>query len=617
MRSKTTWVAGFLLIGSLLLQAARGAEGLPGRSVLPVQSMPAVCRDAPSELRRITPADVEAARAELLEAIGRLDRRLTIDGENGEAWRNYLRWAILRETLAGSEDPDLDIVGKAFSRYDAQYEGLRLRWFLDVKEALWRYHLLGSATDNPELPDGYREYLEEVAGLLEDYAKEPTAETAHEIGDAIHWLDGLGQASALTDAIRHHYARANVRLDLSADLIAAAFAESVDETAPVRDVILGADIYGTGRTTGAITARLLPGGTVEAFFHGTNISRTVGHKGPVRIYSNGRTELDARVRIVIGADGFAALPTVSQAETDSTITAIRSKRGSQFVEQLAWRQAARKKGEGERIGSCHAQQRLSRQIDDRIAEVIDRANEAFGDTFRNPLVDRNLYPRQLHVDSTATSLRVVALMANRSQLAAPTAPPELPERFDMALRVHESTVNNLADGFFSGMMFTDERIRRMATELLGETPDALMRNGEQEPWAITFARSRPMSVTFADDKITLTICGRSFQQGDTRHRGMDISAVYELVETREGFKAIRQGKLQAFPPGFKPGEDKLSAQQTATRRMIGRRFGKFLVKEFVFDGFTPPGNLQKVGRMRPVVMTCRDGWLSVAFKVVP
>jgi hypothetical protein len=171
----------------------------------------------------------------------------------------------------------------------------------------------------------------------------------------------------------------------------------------------------------------------------------------------------------------------------------------------------------------------------------------------------------------------------------------------------------LAAGALSGMILREERARRIATHLLGYVPKTLEPDATKDPWAIVFASTQPVSVTFVDDGFSLTIRGRSYYQGETSHPGMNVTAVYKIAPAEEGFKAIRQGNLQIFPPGFRPGEGrKLSTQQTVIRRLLRQRFEKALSAELLFDGFAPQGNLQRIGAVRPVLMTARDGWLTVA-----
>ena len=61
--------------------------------------LPAACRNAEAQFHPITPTDVQQVKDELIEALDRLDARLSQDGANGEAWRTYLKFAATKEAL--------------------------------------------------------------------------------------------------------------------------------------------------------------------------------------------------------------------------------------------------------------------------------------------------------------------------------------------------------------------------------------------------------------------------------------------------------------------------------------------------------------------------------------
>ena len=98
----------------------------------------------------ITQADVAQAKTVLLEALGRLDQRLTQAGPDGEDWRKYLRWDALQESLRGDKQPDMALLARIHARYIAGYDGLELVWFLDVQHALHNYIATIGAVDNPQ-----------------------------------------------------------------------------------------------------------------------------------------------------------------------------------------------------------------------------------------------------------------------------------------------------------------------------------------------------------------------------------------------------------------------------------------------------------------------------------
>jgi hypothetical protein len=587
-----------------------------------VDQLPADCRAAKADFHPLTAADLLEVKAELADAVARLERRLHAAGENGANWRKYLQLDQLRAQLEKGKTPDPAVLDAVYARYTAGQEGLELVWFLDVSQALRRYREMARNVGDPGLQARYGLLLDFLAGHLAAYTATHSAEEAVLIGQAVGQLEEARQAPALVRAIRHHFLRPNLLLKVSADLVAAGIAAPVDETAPVHEFILGTDVYGTGHTTGRVHAQMSPDesrGVIDAIFLGAVETRNIGYHGPVRIYSQGSTRVGARKRFWIDALGLGSLPTVSSAATTTTITDIRSRRGNCCIERIAWRRTCQQKGQAECIASRRAERRLNDRIDQQAAEKVRQANQAFRGKFRTPLVQRKLFPGQLRFTTTRQALHVTSLQADPSQLAAPSAAPQLPEDVDLALSLHESMINNLASSALAGTTLRAEAFEAMIVSLLGELPEQLKADEDQQDWAVSFSRRRqPISVTFAEDGFRVTVRGLRFYRGEESYPGMDVTADYKIARTEQGFSAVRQGDLQILPPGFVPGRGrKLSPREVVIRTLLQGRFGKIFKPEMMGEGFVPPGEWGKIGKMAPVQLACKDGWLSVAWRRAP
>lgn len=593
----------------------------PAEEVPPLGQLPAICRAAKAQFRPLTTADLEDLKVELVNSLARLDRRLDAAGENGARWRKYLQWRRLQAQLRDGKVPDLAVLDAVYKKYTAGHEGLELVWFLDVRQAVRRYRDMAGRLGNPALQTSYEQLLDFLAEHLEAHLDAPTAEEAWLISQAVYQLQEARQAPALVRAIRHHYRHPNLLMTVSADVIAAGIASSVDETGPVREVILGTDIYGTGHTTGKVSVELSPDqsrSVINAVFQGTVETRNVGYNGPVIIYSNGSSRVNARKRLWIDATGLGSLPTVSDAVTETEITGIRARRGGRFVERIAWRRTCKQKDQSEHIASRRTEKRINQRINQQVAETIGQANQAFAGKFREPLLQRNLFPQRLRFTTSRTALHVVSLQADQSQLAAPTAPPQLPEQCDLALSLHQSMINNLATSALAGTTLDNQTLETLIVKLLGELPEQLKGDEDQQSWAVAFSRRRqPLSVRFAENGLRVSIRGRRFYKGQESYPGMDVTADYKIVRTEQGFKAVRQGDLRIVPPGFVPGKTKLSPREVVIRTLLQRRFGKIFEKEMLGEGFVLPGKWNKAGEMRPIQLTSEDGWLTVAWRRVP
>src|SRR5690606_6563977 len=121
---------------------------------------------------------------------------------------------------------------------------------------------------------------------------------------------------------------------------------------------------------------------------------------------------------------------VAVANTSTTITGVNAH--LKLVERIAERRVAEQERQAEAIASRRAEVRLQRRMDSQAATDLARANQDFYNRFRRPLVRLDAFPQVLDFATTADSVRVTALHAGTSRLAAPTPPPPLTERHDLS-----------------------------------------------------------------------------------------------------------------------------------------------------------------------------------------
>ena len=254
--------------------------------------------------------------------------------------------------------------------------GLELVWFVDVRDALWRYTETAGAIGNPTWRAKYEKILDRLAKDLEASARQRTVDGAFRINQAIGLLSDARQTPELLAALRSKLSRPNVFVRVKSEVVGAGIAGPIDEVATIEDCILGTSIHGTGRTVGQTTVALVPSsdrGVVDVNHVATNTSQNVGYNGPVCIQTCGVTGLSACKRVWINADGWFDQPATACAEVHTTIQSICANR--QIVENIAWRRAGKQKGEAESIASQHARQRVSERVRPagrRHAQAIER-----------------------------------------------------------------------------------------------------------------------------------------------------------------------------------------------------------------------------------------------------
>ncbi len=564
----------------------------------------------------LQPGDLLRAAAQLRRATERLDDRLAADGDNGRAWARYLQLDELHAQLDG-DAPDVDVLEAAYRRFNAGHYGLNRVWFADVREALMRYTQVARAMQTPELEKAYAQYVETLASYLRSYAETPGAERAVQIGDAIGWLDSIGQAPGLVTAVREELARPNLFAGVSRRLIVAGIDEPVDETEPVRDNILGTQLYGTGHTVGQATASLVPNDHHAVFdltYLGVTQTRNTGYNGPVVVFSRGTTGIGARKRLWLNETGVHSHPARANATTKSQILDIQPQRGGGMVERIAWRRAMEQKHQAEAIASQRAAGRAGRRMDSRAAGMLVETNRDFEHKFRRPMMEHNLFPASLRFSTTDDALRVVSLQAGPAQLAAPGGPPPAPEPADLTLRIHESMVNNSARNALAGLTLNDAEFRLAVEEVLGQLPERLEPVPGEEPWGVSFDRAQPVEVQFADGGFRVTIRGRRYFQADQPHPGMNVSAQYRIVRDDAGFRAVREGEVEVVPPGL-ADDQRVGARYQVIRTLLIRRFTHIFQQEFRLEDLELPGRWAELGTMPVVHFEAENGWLTIAWKL--
>lgn len=581
-------------------------------AVAQAPALPDAVLQAESRFHPVTAGEVAAAKTALAESVGKLDAYLAKSGANGEGWRVYLKWPVLKEQLAAAK-PDGEALGGVYRQFSADQKGLELPVFANVAAAMESYlNLLASETE--DLKAKYVDNLKALAAELKDYAANHTEDLAVAVGGRLGWLDRTRQALAVVRAVRNRYSQPNLMVAASERLVGAGIAQPVDDTGPVRDYILGTSISGTGHTLGQVTLDLVPSedhATLETVLVGKTDTRSVGHNGPATIYTTGTAKIAGRKRIVIDADGVHGLPATGTAKVNSQINGISARCG--LVEKIATRKAGKSKGEAEMIAGQHAGVRVRERVDAQAGEQLAKAQADYLDKFRNPLVRRREFPSLLKFRTTADQLYLTALQANRDQLAAPGEAPQVDGEFDLVVRLHESMINNLASALLAGVTVKEEEMQKQVIELRGELPDELKSEADRDPWSITFANSRPISIKFSDNGFQVTVRGQRYTSGDREFRAMHVTADYKVEHVGNGARLVRQGDLLIVPPNFVQGQTRLSTQQITLRTLLQKRFGKLFKEEVKYEGLELPGQWAKAGRLDLKHLNVNGGWAALAW----
>ncbi|MDA1049495.1 MAG: hypothetical protein O3C40_03320 [Planctomycetota bacterium] len=596
-------------------------------------------RAAKGQARAITPEDVADAKARLLKDVQTLEAFLRANaGEQATARRELVKLDAMKAELAQEEAPSRQILGQSLIAYSENEAGLEAKAFTDVRKSLGDYldrlYISGFEGFSQE----YDRRIDELTTQLEAYEAAPSTKRAAEIGSSLEWFDRAGQIESVTSSIRGRHSHPNLHVVASQQLVGSGVRDAIDTTEPLREYILGASVRGTTRLTGNVDLDLIPSEERVAFditLAGDAVSNNVSYKRGVSIYSTGYTNVNASKRVYFDTEGVTSDAATATASTSSNVSSIAAK--CNLVRKIAWKQVNQKKHQAERIASGKAASRVAGRVDGQAGETLAEANENFQDKFRSPLIRRESFPELFDLSTTDTQLLVRLLRAGRAQLAAPGPAPQLQGEFDLGARVHESIAGNFSESMIGGVMLTDERIVEMYKQAEMEVPEDLKITQDSEPWAITFARSQPISVEFANGGVKVSVLCLNLHQGEgyspvslplkddktekLYRPEIRISREYDLTTPNDGgLQLVSKGDLSIEFIDLNGEPAKMyGARHAAAVGFLSKKFSAMLkpkLPEEATDGISLKGRWARIGKLKARVANAADGWLSIGWEQV-
>jgi hypothetical protein len=300
-----------------------------------------------------------------------------------------------------------------------------------------------------------------------------------------------------------------------------------------------------------------------------------------------------------------------------------------MITRIAWKKAGQQKPAAEREASRKARSRLQKRFDRQIADMIRQTNSRYHDKFRGPLTRKDLFPDSFVVHSTTEAVHVSARKAFDDQLAAPFAAEPLPAGHDAALVIHESMINNLAAHLLGGRKFNNkdadtasdseqiQNLRKLVKVYnVGETPE----DKKDAPWEITLASANPVTITFRDGKIKITVRGTRFLGIDEQEykrpmsvwtqfavaHGMNGSLWFNLESWDVEATAVETGGK--FQPADAPLRSKLRAR---LKDILGPQDAEQKLA-IEFQPIRPEGEASRVGKLVYTLCQPEKAWLTLA-----
>jgi hypothetical protein len=594
----------------------------PAAAQLPSRRLEDLANEALQATETFRPASetaVESAASGLRQALTPLNTLLG-RSKSGAAWRTYLDWPALEAQSASGMAADPATLRRLEQLLNATETGLDMPEFVRVRKAVTRYAEVADAARGNGA-NRMSQRLGTLASALLSASATGSAESLAPVPPILERLVESGQAPAVVAAIRGTASRPNILIEVHESLLARAVNRPVDQVSPVDEVVLGTRVRGSGHTRGNVRLDFVPSTDRAAFdlvFDATNIANTRGSQGPVTVNSRGVTNLGARRRFFLDEYTASASPVQASAATDSTVTgmAINSRFGKRMIQKIASRKIAETMPQAEAIAEGRARDRLRKQFQEQTEPALAQFRDQFQEKVRGPLEKQGLYPEMLHMNTTDTTLAITARKATPIQLAAASLPPASVAGNLISARIHESAINNMLEEKLGGRVITQADADRMAREGKAKMPESLGSDPDQKPWAVTFAKHRPVTVAVDDGRVKVMVRGDKFVSGDRSFPGMDIWATYAIARSSQGMHLVREGDVQIYPPGFKPGgREKLSMAETSLRRILQKRFDKLCREVIDIPALPLQGELASAGPLPIQQLVARkDGWVVAGWR---
>ena len=620
VREQRRWRWGMFWLVPMVM--ATGSATVVGQvSVGELEKAIAKARGA---FRPITEARRAAARQRVVETAGALERLWTSpDGELDQAaWEAYLGWPSFRKQLEAKQ-PELAVLRTTIERLFQHRDHLHRKPFTDFRDALVRWFQLEQASRDPQLAAKYGRALDQLQSAAARLARQPDdAAAARQVAGVIGFLRGIEQAAEVVRLVESTFWKDNLEAFVSNRFVAAGLSEPIDQPSKViHDCILGTSVRSEVTTTGKVKGRTIDSSDAAAVrltIRGDAFAKTVGWQRSVTVYSNSRTDLCAEVDVFVDLEGLRTSCISAGASTCSHVYALCAP--SRLVERIAWRRVAKTKPCAEEVASQKAAARLRAEVAERLEELGKEFESGLDARLRHPLMRRGGWPLGSAFASDQQGIRVRLRHRPVGRPAAATPAPPLDRSSDMAVRLHETFVDNFALTILGGYRMTSDKLAQVLKRL-GIDPEKASgkpkATGEgtksEEPWAITFSRLRPVTVSFRDGKVAFAIRGERFEDADrVVSRIIEMSATYRVEKTDQGARLVREGPVSvAFV-----GRRGIGPSDILVRDAMKARFERLFQKEIATEGLTLPGRWKAAGTLKLAALASQGGWLSLSWRMV-
>ncbi len=566
--------------------------------------------------------DLSGAKSQFLGQIEAVDRylRVAASPENRTAWLAYLDLNPLSTAIA--DDAAAAVMfreaGALRHRLIGTAPGLELDALVGLRDSVEQ--LIGAIVfrDPEKSIAQLQRQLATLGTDIEQLGENPSSSDIAEISSTVGLLASSGQAQDTVSALRDTFGRPNIFVLVSESMVQQVVNQNIDETAPVRDCILGTRIVGTATLNGVVSANLIPStgsAQMQISLLGNLVSNSTGYNGPVRLKTVGFGDLNVTRVVGVSDSGIDMQPVSTEVQLSTEVRRIEHH--MKLVRKIARKRVAQQKPLADRIALGKMRNRIAELFAERTEETTGQSPQAL--TEARPILRRlSLQEPQRVWNSTDDLMSVDATFRRPDQLSTVVRPPSIDTDYDAAIQFHESVVNNALSPVLAGRTMTEAKLNELLASVdRSPESDPATDDGESDPpFEIDFARLQPIVFAARDQSVRLGVRGTRFAQGNRElKRAMEITATYHQSKSEDGtIILVRDAEIEV---DF-PGDRRLTVSQAGLKPTIQTKFDSvfpmtLLDRELEVPSTAAIESLR--GRVfQPVMVDATDGWMTVALR---
>ncbi len=564
--------------------------------------------------RPITDGDVQLAQQALIRARDEF-RRAAIDTKVISGWEAYFSLAKWCDANTAQSEPPPEL--EQLTQQLAQgIPGMEWPPLQSLRQSLLAFANRWRDRHDPKLEEKVALRLALLQSILASPA--PTSQQQSELATIAHWLARHGQSPELLNSLSQRNRSSNLRMTIGRYLISSYMHEPIDRPEVVSDEILGTTVSGTGQAVGFADVELIPNPNMIAFEIVATMcvrTNTVASKGPVRVYSNGATQIQSRKPVYFDGKQLSASSARSTASTDSVTTGISTnfkRLANRLVTRIAEKEIEKKKEEGNAVAASHAERDASTETDLDVSRIIAETNAEFRNEVEIPLARRGFSLQHLLCSTTTSAFHINVGAAGIGQLLAPPPPGEFKGSSDLQFQVHPTAINNAATTYVAGDWYWLSDLTEKSKSPEGASIEPA--KDRSSDVGIMLDSFEPLTASFDEGEIRLVIRGERFVVQSQEWPAMDITlhlrpqfngGAAELVSTKEP---------AVFPPGK---TTRLSGREVTLRRILIDRLKKELAKPIKLSPMPVKRDERVIGNLALESLKTTGGWLEGGLKFAP